>query len=198
MVYYTSVEIGNRYQHTKRVRRKPGKSSRAQKIRLITNERIRASEVRVLDHTGEAVGVMSRNQALVDARNQGRDLVLIAPQAKPPVVKIIDAAKHRYQLQQKQSNERKKTKTVEIKEVRFTPFMGEGDFQSRLKKVQTFLEKGDKVKLTLRFRGRAITKQEFGHDLFNRVIEATAEISKVELEPKMMGKQLIAQLTPSK
>ena len=158
---------------------------------------IRATEVRVLTEHGEMVGVMSRDEALTKARDAEKDLVLINEKANPPIVKIIDLAKFKYQEQQKKAQGRKKAKTQSIKEVRFTPFMSDGDFKSRLNKVLKFLQKGDKVRLTLLFKGRAITKKEFGYDIFEKVIEATAEYSTVEVIPKMMGKKLMAQLMPT-
>lgn len=162
------------------------------------NERIQAQEVRVLNEFGEMVGVMSRSEALEKAREVDKDLVLINESAKPTIVKIIDLAKFKYQEQQKEAKSRKKAKAQDIKEVRFTPFIGEGDFESKLKKVKTFLEKGDKVRLSLMFKGRAITKKEFGYDSFDRIFTATAEIASVEMKPKLMGKKLIAQLMPIK
>jgi translation initiation factor IF-3 len=144
------------------------------------------------------LGVMPTSEALEKAQIAEKDLVLVTEGAKPPVVKIIDLAKYKYQLQQKKAEGRKKAKNQDIKEVRFTPFMGEGDFIARLNKVKKFLEKGDKVRLSLQFRGRAITKKEFGFDLFNRVFEQTTEIGSTEIAPKMMGKKLIAQLMPIK
>ena len=166
--------------------------------KFTANERIRYPEVRVISETGEQLGIMSTVEAQAKARAVEKDLVLITEQAKPPVVKIIELAKFKYQYQQRESENRKKAKKQDLKEVRFTPFMGEGDFESRLKKVVTFLNKGDKVRLSLQFKGRAILKKEFGYDMFARVIQATEEIGKVEIEPKLMGKKLIAQLTPSK
>ncbi|OIO45410.1 MAG: translation initiation factor IF-3 [Candidatus Pacebacteria bacterium CG1_02_43_31] len=142
------------------------------------------------------VGVMSRDEALTQARDAGKDLVLINEKATPPIVKIIDLAKFKYQEQQKKSQSRKTAKIQSIKEVRLTPFMSDGDFISRLNKVSKFLKKGDKVRLTLLFKGRAITKKEFGYDIFERAIEATKEYSIVEVAPKMMGKKLMAQLMP--
>ena len=168
------------------------------KDRIIANQFIRASELRVISETGEQVGVLSKEEALKAARSSDKDLVLITANANPPVGKIIELAKFKYQQQQKQAASRKKAKAQEIKEVRFTPFMGDGDFQARLKKVEQFLTKGDKVRLSLQFKGRAITKKEFGYGIFNRVIEATQELATVELEPKMMGKKLMAQLMPAK
>lgn len=141
---------------------------------------------------------MSRDEALTKAREADKDLVLINEKAKPPIVKIIDLAKYKYQEQQKKSQGRKKAKTQSIKEVRFTPFMSEGDFNSRLKKVERFLRKEDKVRMTLLFKGRAITKKEFGYEIFEKVIDATKEYSTVEVAPKMMGKKLMAQLMPIK
>jgi translation initiation factor IF-3 len=164
----------------------------------IINERIQAQEVRVLNEFSEMLGVMSKSEALDKAREAGKDLVLINDSAKPTIVKIIDLAKFKYQEQQKEAKSRKKSKTQDIKEVRFSPFIGEGDFESKLKKVKTFLEKGDKVRLSLMFKGRAITKKEFGYDSFDRIFEATADFATVEIKPKLMGKKLIAQLMPVK
>lgn len=159
---------------------------------------IRVPELRVLTERGEMIGVMSTQSAMEQAREQGKDLVLVTESAKPPIAKIINIAKHRYQLQQKMAEGRKKSKAQDIKEVRFTPFIGEGDFQTRLKKVTEFLKKGDKVRLTLEFKGRAITKQEFGREHFDRVFAETAEIATIEIHPKMLGKKLLAQLMPIK
>ncbi|MDH5533824.1 MAG: translation initiation factor IF-3 [Candidatus Pacebacteria bacterium] len=178
-------------------RKKTNNRHQSQKF-IQANHYIRFPEVRVLTEHGEMLGVMPTSEALQKAQAAEKDLVLVTEGAKPPVVKIIDIAKHKYQLQQKKAEGRKKAKTQEIKEVRFTPFMGEGDFVSRLNKVKKFLEKGDKVRLSLQFRGRAITKKEFGYDLFNRVVEETAEIGTTEIIPKMMGKKLVAQLMPIK
>ncbi|HEX7017332.1 MAG TPA: translation initiation factor IF-3, partial [Patescibacteria group bacterium] len=165
---------------------------------IIANHRIRFPEVRVLSDRGEQLGVMSSQEAMIKAQTAGKDLVLLSEAAKPPVVKIIELAKFKYQKQQKDAESRKKSKKQDLKEVRFTPFMGEADFQSRLKKVVTFLEKGDKVRLSLMFKGRAITKKEFGYDRMNEIIAQTEEISTVEMAPKLMGNKLIAQLMPSK
>lgn len=173
-------------------------NNRSSRSAFTANERIRYPEVRVISETGEQLGVMSTAEAQAKARAVEKDLVLITEQAKPPVVKIIELAKFKYQYQQRESENRKKAKKQDLKEVRFTPFMGEGDFESRLKKVITFLNKGDKVRLSLQFKGRAILKKEFGYDMFARVIQATEDIGKVEMEPKLMGKKLIAQLIPSK
>ena len=165
---------------------------------LVTNLRIRATEVRVLTDSGEVLGVMSRDEALAKARAAEKDLVLVAANAQPPVVKIIDAAKFKYQQKQKVAQQRKSAKTQETKEIRLKPFMGEGDIESRIKKVIGFLEKGDKVRLSVEFKGRAITKQDFGFNLVKRIITATESIGQVEVEPRMMGKKLLAQIMPKK
>lgn len=179
------------------IRKRPTRKTDS-RIRVIANQRIRAQEVRVISSEGTQAGVMSLAEAINLAKSQDKDLVLINSNSTPVVTKIIDIAKFKYQQQQKAAESRKKSKSQEVKTLRFTPFMGEGDFQSRLKKVVTFLTKGDKVKLTLEFRGRAITKQEFGFELFDRIINETQHIASVDMEPKMVGKKLIAQLVPDK
>lgn len=165
---------------------------------IVANHRIRFPEVRVLSDRGEQLGVMSIKEAQQRAFEADTDLVLVTEQAQPPVVKIIDLAKFKYQKQQKEAEGRKKAKKQDLKELRFTPFMGEADFEARLKKVVNFLEKGDKVRLSLQFKGRAITKKEFGYDMINGIITRTEELADVEIEPKLMGNKLIAQLMPSK
>lgn len=161
------------------------------------NHHIRFPQVRVLTEKGEAIGVMSSAEALNQAQAAGKDLVLVTDQAQPPVVKIIELSKFKYQLQQKRAENRKNAKVQELKEVRFSPFMGEQDFEGRLKKVTQFLSKGNKVRLSLMFRGRQITKKEFGFEVFQKVIDRTADIATLEMQPKMLGKKLLAQLTPS-
>lgn len=177
---------------------KPTYQKRGSRTFVVANDRIRYKEVRVLTADGEQLGVMPTREAVEKARLAGQDLVLITENAKPPVTKIIEIAKYKYQQQQKEAENRKRAKKQDIKEVRFTPFMSDGDFNSRLKKVITFLERGDKVRLSLLFKGRAILKKEFGYDMFARVVEATTELATIEIEPKLMGKKLIAQLSPSK
>lgn len=141
---------------------------------------------------------MSSQDALQKAREANKDLVLITEQAQPPVVKIIELSKYKYQLERKQSQDRKNAKVFDIKEVRLSPFMGEGDFEGKLKKIVGFLEKGHKVRLSLFFKGRTITKKEFGFGVFDRVVERTADKAMLEMQPKLLGKKLIAQLSPVK
>ncbi len=179
------------------IRRKPFQRQQ-QQPRVTANNMINVPEVRVLTDLGEMIGVMPTREALQKARDEGKDLILVTENAHPPVAKIIGIAKYRYQLQQKKAEGRKKSRVQEIKELRLTPFMGEGDFQTRLKRVVEFLKRGDKVRLTLEFKGRAITKQEFGREQFDRIFNETAEFATIEIPPKMLGKKLMAQLMPIK
>src|SRR5258708_3177323 len=179
------------------IRRKPFQRTQPQ-ARVTANHLIQAPEVRVLTELGEMIGVMPTREAMQKAREQEKDLILVTENAQPPIAKIISMSKYRYQLQQKKAEGRKKSKTQEIKEVRFTPFMGEGDFQTRLRRVIEFLTRGDKVRLTLEFKGRTITKQEFGREQFDKVFAATAEIATTEITPKLLGKKMMAQLMPIK
>ncbi len=180
------------------MRKKPTKSFKAKQPFIVANHNIRASEVRVLSATGEMIGVMSTSDALMQARQAEKDLVLVTASANPPVAKIIELAKYKYQIQQRESENRKRSKAQDLKEVRFTPFLSQGDFDSKMKKVLQFLKGGDKVRLSLQFKGRAITKKEFGFDVFARVFAATSDIAVVEVTPKLMGKKLLAQLMPMK
>lgn len=159
---------------------------------------IRVPEVRVLSDHGDMLGLMPTSQAIQQARDEDKDLVLVTEKANPPIAKIIELAKYKYQLQQKQAESRKKARSQETKEVRLTPFMGEGDYQTRLKKIREFLIRGDKVRLSMEFRGRLITKREFGDEMLNRVFAATEDIAVVEIKPQMLGKKIMAQLMPAK
>ncbi len=160
------------------------------------NHQIRFPVVRVLNEYGESLGEMSSNEALEKAMEQGSDLVLITEKADPPVVKIIELSKFKYQLKKKNSDTRKKSKTAELKELRFTPFMGEADFEVRNRKVKEFLEKGNKVKLTLTFKGRQIVRKDLGFEVFERIFQSNADLGKVSLPPKLIGKKIQAQLDP--
>ncbi|MBD3279326.1 MAG: translation initiation factor IF-3 [Candidatus Pacebacteria bacterium] len=181
----------------KTVKRKPYKRRRRNKKWITANHRIKFPKVRVLNETGGSLGIMSTKKALTQAREQQKDLVLITDKAKPPVTKIIEISKFKYQQQQRRAKNRKSARTQDTKEVRLTMFMGESDFAARLRRVKRFLKKGDKVRLTLHFKGRQITKKDFGYELFGKVIAATKDLAKVEIEPKIMGRKLLAQLTPA-
>lgn len=146
---------------------------------------------------GEQIGILKKEEALDRARQAGLDLVVVAEKAKPPVAKIIAFAKFRYEQKQKEAAGRKKAKSVEIKEIRFTPFIAEGDYNQRIKKAVKFLEGRDKVRLTVKFVGRQITRKEFGQKLLTKAIEELSDISKVEFPPRLQGKLLYTQLQPT-
>jgi len=165
---------------------------------IIANYRIKFPQIRVLDDQGKMIGIMSPREAMIKAQEEGRDLVLITPEADPPVTKIIELSKHKYQLKQKQAKARKNSRSQEIKEVRFKMFMGESDVELRKKRVIKFLEAGNKVRLSLEFKGRQISKKEFAYELFSQVTTLITEqgLGKLEIEPKIIGRKLIAQATP--
>lgn len=160
------------------------------------NEDIRAKELRVIGDNGEQLGVKSLNDALTIAESFGLDLVLVSPQAKPPVAKIMDYGKYRYEMQKKEKEQRKNQKIVTVKEVRLSPGIEDHDYQTKLRHAIKFLESGDKVKATIRFRGRAITHKELGQDVLEDFIEDTKEVSTVEAKPKMEGRSMFILLAP--
>lgn len=163
-----------------------------------TNERIFAGSLRLLDAAGKQIGVMSRFEALSLARQRGLDLVEVAPMAAPPVAKVIDFKKFLYQEAKKLREEKKKTKISETKEIRLGPFMNEHDLLTMIKRARVFLSENNKVRMVLKFIGRQITHPEFGKEIVNKVITALSDISKIEREPHIEGKQLIAILSPEK
>ncbi|ASK64410.1 translation initiation factor IF-3 [Virgibacillus phasianinus] len=160
------------------------------------NEKIRAREVRLIDSNGDQLGVKSRQEALEIAQTRNLDLVLVAANAKPPVCRIMDYGKYRYEQQKKEKEARKKQKIINVKEVRFTPGIGEHDYVTKLKNARKFLEKGDKVKAAVRFRGRAITHKELGQEVLDRLAEECKDISTVESKPKMEGRNMFIMLAP--
>ncbi|MAF98718.1 MAG: translation initiation factor IF-3 [Micavibrio sp.] len=159
------------------------------------NEDIRADEVRVIDSEGEMLGVMSVPDALKRAEEEGLDLVEVSPNATPPVCKILDYGKYKYEQQKKAAEARKNQKTVDVKEVKIRPGIEEHDYQVKLKNARKFLEKGDKVKVTMRFRGREMAHQDIGMDLLKRMIEEVSDVGKVDLQPKLEGRQMIMVLS---
>ncbi|MDO4431998.1 MAG: translation initiation factor IF-3 [Aerococcaceae bacterium] len=163
---------------------------------MMINEDIRAKELRVIGDNGEQLGVKSLNDALTIAESFGLDLVLVSPQAKPPVAKIMDYGKYRYEMQKKEKEQRKNQKIVTVKEVRLSPGIEDHDYQTKLRHAIKFLESGDKVKATIRFRGRAITHKELGQDVLEDFIEDTKEVSTVEAKPKMEGRSMFILLAP--
>lgn len=162
------------------------------------NERIFASELRILDAEGKQIGILTKFEALKLAREQQLDLVEIAPLAKPPVAKIIDFNKFLYQQQKKKQEEKRKAKVTETKEVRFGPHISDNDLQVLIARSRGFLEEGNKVRLVVKFKGRQIIHPKFGFDIIRKVTGALEEISKIDKEPKLEGKQLLAVISPEK
>ncbi|MEM1301818.1 MAG: translation initiation factor IF-3 [Pseudomonadota bacterium] len=160
------------------------------------NDRIRAPEIRLIGAEGENVGVVSPSRALAMAEDAGLDLVEISPNANPPVCKIMDFGKFKYEQQKRESEARKKQKTIEVKEVKFRPNTDTHDYDVKMRNVYKFLDNGDKVKVTLRFRGREMAHQELGRDLLLRVADDTKEHGRVENMPKMEGRQMIMMIGP--
>ncbi|WP_445758213.1 translation initiation factor IF-3 [Ruegeria jejuensis] len=160
------------------------------------NEKIRANEIRLIGADGENVGVVTPARAIDMAVDAGLDLVEISPNANPPVCKIMDFGKFKYEQQKRESEARKKQKIIEIKEVKFRPNTDTHDYEVKMRNVFKFLENGDKVKVTLRFRGREMAHQNLGRELLERVAEDTKEIGKVENFPKMEGRQMIMLIGP--
>lgn len=163
---------------------------------MYVNEGIRARELRVIDQNGDQLGVKSRNEALEIAARANLDLVLVAPQAKPPVARIMDYGKFKFEQQKKEREIRKNQKVINMKEVRLSPTIDEHDFQTKLRNAIKFLEKGDKVKCTLRFKGRAITHKDIGQRVLDRFAEACSDIATVEQKPKMDGRSMFLVLAP--
>ncbi len=161
------------------------------------NGRIRATEIRLIGAEGENVGVVTPREAMTMAEEAGLDLVEISPNANPPVCKIMDFGKFKYEQQKREAEARKKQKTIEIKEVKFRPGTDVHDYDVKMRNVVKFLENGDKVKVTLRFRGREMAHQDLGRNLLERVAEDIKEIGKVENMPKMEGRQMVMMIGPS-
>ena len=160
------------------------------------NEDIRVPRVLLIDQNGEKQGIMPTSAALEAAEEVGLDLVEVSPTADPPVCKILDYGKFKFQEQKKKNEARKRQKVVEVKEIKLRPNIDVHDYDVKAKAMHRFFEEGDKVKVTLRFRGREMAHQELGTRLLNRVKEDTSKIAKVEMEPRFEGRQMIMILAP--
>ena len=160
------------------------------------NDLIQSDKVRVIDQNGENLGVMFTNEAIEQAAEVGLDLVEVSPNADPPVCKFLDVGKYRYEAQKKANAARKTQKTQEIKEIKMRPNIDTHDYDVKMRNVNRFIEDGDKVKVTLRFRGRELSHQQLGVDLLRRVQDDVAEIAKVEAYPRMEGRQMLMVLAP--
>ncbi len=160
------------------------------------NEEIRSATVRLIDQDGEMIGVMSARDAMQRAFQVGLDLLEISPNAEPPVVKILDFGKFKYEQQKKKNEAKKRQKVIEIKEIKVRPNIDENDYQVKLRAMKSFIEEGDKVKVTLRFRGREMAHQDIGVKVLERIRGDMDEQSKVEQMPKMENRQMVMVLTP--
>lgn len=160
------------------------------------NEEIRDSEIRLIGSTGEQLGIMSAAQALEIADEQGLDLVKISPQANPPVCKLMDYGKFRFEQSKREKEARKNQHVVEIKEVRMSPGIDVGDFNTKLKNAQKFLSEGNRVKVSVRFRGREMAHTEIGRDLLLKFAEQASELANLEKDPKMEGRSMSIFLAP--
>ena len=161
-----------------------------------TNEKITAGEVRVISSTGEQLGIISIREALNIAEDEGFDLVEVSPEAKPPVCKIIDYGKLKYKEQKSKKEAKKKQKTIEVKEIKMRPGIDKHDYEVKIKALSKFIGGGNKVKVSLRFRGREMEHQNIGMDLFRKLTDQVSEYAKVEALPKLEGKQIVMILVP--
>ena len=160
------------------------------------NKEIDVDQVRLIDQDGEQVGVVSLQDGIARAEAVGLDLVEVAPEADPPVCKILDYGKHKFEAQKRRAEARKKQKTVDVKEIKMRPNIDTHDYDVKMRNVNKFIENGDKVKVTLRFRGREMAHQELGMNLLRRVQEDVEEIAKVEAYPRLEGRQMLMVLAP--
>ena len=161
-----------------------------------TNERIRASEVQVIASDGKNLGTLALQEAISIAKEEGLDLIEISPNANPPVCKIIDIGKYKYDLQKKANKAKKKQKVINLKEIKLRPVTETHDYNFKIKNAQRFLTKGDKVKFTVQFRGREMQHTDLGHQLMERIINDTSSLGKVEVSPKFEGRQIIMVVQP--
>lgn len=160
------------------------------------NDRIRVAEIRLIGADGENIGVVTPARGLTLAEEAGLDLVEISPNAVPPVCKIMDLGKFKYEQQKREAEARKKQKIIDVKEVKFRPGTDTHDYDVKMRNVLRFLEDGDKVKVTLRFRGREMAHQELGLELLNRIRTEVDELGKVESMPKLEGRQMVMMIAP--
>ena len=161
-----------------------------------SNNRITSPEIQVISSDGNNLGILNLNEAIKKAKNEGLDLIEIAPNAKPPVCKIMDMGKYKYDAQKKANKAKKKQKKVELKEIKLRPVTEVHDYTFKIKNAQKFLSKGDKVKFTIKFKGRELQHSNLGHELMKKIQEDVKDTGKVELFPKFDGKQMIMVIQP--
>ena len=161
-----------------------------------SNNRIMSQEVQVISSDGKNLGILNTQEAINMAKNEGLDLIEIAPKANPPVCKIIDMGKFKYDAQKKANKAKKKQKKVELKEIKLRPVTEIHDYSFKIKNAQKFLSKGDKVKFTIKFKGRELQHSNLGHELMDKIKTDIEKLGKVELQPKFEGKQMIMVIQP--
>jgi translation initiation factor IF-3 len=174
--------------------RRTNRTSRSSRINI--NRNIRAKEVRVIDPDGNQIGVIPTYKAIAVANDFGLDLVEISPNANPPVCKIMDYGRYKYELTKKRQEAKKKQATFQLKEIKLRPKTGEHDFKTKINHIKKFIERKDKVKVTVIFRGREITLSQLGRNLLERVVQETEEIATVEQQPKFEGRTMMMVLSP--
>ena len=161
-----------------------------------SNNRINSPEVQVIASSGENLGILNTNEAISMAKEEGLDLIEIAPNARPPVCKIIDIGKYKYDAQKKANLAKKKQKKIEVKEIKLRPVTETHDYQFKIRNAQKFISKGDKVKFTIRFKGRELQHAHLGEELMDKIKVDMQEVGKVELDPRFDGKQIIMVIQP--
>ncbi len=161
------------------------------------NERIPGNSFRVLDETGKQIGILSKIEAISKAKEMKADLVEIAPTANPPVVKIIEFGKFKYQEEKKARESQKKSKPGDLKEIRFTPFIGEADYQTRLKRIDEFLRDKNKVKLTVYFQTKQLGSKQFGYNILQRILKDLGQGINIDMNAKFLGRNLIMIISPT-
>ena len=186
----------NRLERTTPIARRPHNAPPTRDTGPRVNDRIRVPEIRLIGPEGENLGVVAPAKGMALAEEAGLDLVEISPNAMPPVCKIMDFGKFKYEQQKREAEARKKQKIIEVKEIKFRPGTDIHDYDVKMRNVIKFLENGDKVKVTLRFRGREMAHQQLGLELLNRVAADVGELGKVENMPKMEGRQMVMMIGP--
>lgn len=161
------------------------------------NEQIHALKVRVIDAKGKQIGILGLDEALSKAKKEKLDLVEIAPKAKPPVVKIVNLGKFRYEEEKKLRTEKKKGKSGELKEIRFSPFIADNDYQTRMGRIKDFLKEKNKIRVVVKFKGRQMGSKQFGYKLLERILDDLGEAVAVDMEPKFLGRHLVMVISPT-
>ncbi len=161
-----------------------------------SNNRITSSEVQVITNDGDNLGILNTNEAISKAKEEGLDLIEIAPKARPPVCKIMDMGKYKYDAQKKANKAKKKQKKIELKEIKLRPVTELHDYTFKIKNAQKFISKGDKVKFTIKFKGRELQHSHLGNELMDKIKQDMYEIGRVELQPRFDGKQMIMVIQP--